>query len=160
MKLCTIGLGYIGLPSSAMFADHGTEVVGVDIDPQIVNLLNTGTIHIEEPGLEDVIKRVVANGKFRATLTPERADVFLIAVPTPNLNDTYKSCDLKYVISAVNNMLPFLEKGNVVIVESTIAPRTMDLRLVRTFMSSIAQSVCCQDKFYMNLSIITESSVD
>jgi len=126
MKLCTIGLGYIGLPSSAMFADHGTEVVGVDIDPQIVNLLNTGTIHIEEPGLEDVIKRVVANGKFRATLTPERADVFLIAVPTPNLNDTYKSCDLKYVISAVNNMLPFLEKGNVVIVESTIAPRTMD----------------------------------
>ena len=61
MKLCTIGLGYIGLPSSAMFADHGTEVVGVDIDPQIVNLLNTGTIHIEEPGLEDVIKRVVAN---------------------------------------------------------------------------------------------------
>lgn len=126
MKLCTIGLGYIGLPSSAMFADHGTEVVGVDIDPQIVNLLNTGTIHIEEPGLEEVIKRVVANGKFRATLTPERADVFLIAVPTPNLNDTYKSCDLKYVISAVNNMLPFLEKGNVVIVESTIAPRTMD----------------------------------
>jgi len=109
-----------------MFADHGTEVVGVDIDPQIVNLLNTGTIHIEEPGLEDVIKRVVANGKFRATLTPERADVFLIAVPTPNLNDTYKSCDLKYVISAVNNMLPFLEKGNVVIVESTIAARTMD----------------------------------
>ncbi len=88
----------------------------VTAKPQIVRWL----------GLEDVIKRVVANGKFRATLTPERADVFLIAVPTPNLNDTYKSCDLKYVISAVNNMLPFLEKGNVVIVESTIAPRTMD----------------------------------
>ncbi|MGA9231158.1 MAG: nucleotide sugar dehydrogenase [Exiguobacterium oxidotolerans] len=126
MKLCTIGLGYIGLPSSAMFADHGTEVVGVDIDPRIVQMLNAGDIHIEEPGLEDVIKRVVANGTFRATLTPEQADVFLIAVPTPNLDDTYKSCDLKYVISAVRNLLPHLEKGNVVIVESTIAPRTMD----------------------------------
>ena len=126
MKLCTIGLGYIGLPSSAMFADHGTDVVGVDIDPRIVKMLNAGDIHIEEPGLEDVIKRVVANGKFRATLTPEPADVFLIAVPTPNLNDTYKSCDLKYVLSAVQNMLPHVQKGNVIIVESTIAPRTMD----------------------------------
>ncbi|MCT4780993.1 MULTISPECIES: nucleotide sugar dehydrogenase [Exiguobacterium] len=126
MKLCTIGLGYIGLPSSAMFADHGTDVVGVDIDPRIVKMLNAGDIHIEEPGLEDVIKRVVANGKFRATLTPEPADVFLIAVPTPNLNDTYKSCDLKYVLAAVRNMLPHVQKGNVLIVESTIAPRTMD----------------------------------
>jgi len=126
MKLCTIGLGYIGLPSSAMFAAHGVDVVGVDIDPVIVDTLNSGEIHIEEPGLEEVIKRVVAEGKFRATLVPEKADVFLIAVPTPNRDDAEKSCDLTYVLSAVRNTLPYLETGNVLIVESTIAPRTMD----------------------------------
>lgn len=126
MKLCVIGLGYIGLPTSAMFASHGCEVVGVDVMPHVVETLNKGLIHIEEPGLGDVVKACVEKGTFRASLTPEEADAYIIAVPTPNLDDEFYSCDLKYVIAGVKSILPFLKKGNTVIVESTIAPRSMD----------------------------------
>ena len=126
MKVCVIGLGYIGLPTSAMFAKYNADVVGVDIFPEVVDKLNRGEIHIEEPGLEEVIKSVVESGKFRASLTPVEAEAFIIAVPTPNVDDEYRSCDLKYVISATEAILPFVKKGNVIIVESTIAPRTMD----------------------------------
>ncbi|WML58597.1 nucleotide sugar dehydrogenase [Neobacillus sp. PS2-9] len=126
MKLCTVGLGYIGLPTSIMFAKHDVNVVGVEIRPQVVELLNSGTIHIEEPGLQEALNEVLEKGTFRATLSPEKADAFIIAVPTPNNDDLYKSCDLSYVLSAVNSVIPYLEKGNVLIVESTIAPRSMD----------------------------------
>lgn len=126
MKLCTIGLGYIGLPTSAMFSSYGVQVVGVDVTPSVVETLNRGKIHIEEPGLGELIQTAVQNGMFRASLTPEKADAFIIAVPTPNKNDEFLSCDLTYVEAACRSILPVLEKGNVVIVESTIAPRTMD----------------------------------
>ncbi|WP_242144839.1 MULTISPECIES: nucleotide sugar dehydrogenase [unclassified Bacillus cereus group] len=126
MKVCVIGLGYIGLPTSAMFAKHGAEVVGVDINPEVVDKLNQGEIHIEEPGLGEVVKRVVNEGKLRASLTPEMADVFIISVPTPNHEDEYKSCDLSGVLMAVEKMLPHVKRGNILIVESTIAPRSMD----------------------------------
>jgi UDP-N-acetyl-D-mannosaminuronic acid dehydrogenase len=126
MKLCTIGLGYIGLPTSIMFAKHGVEVVGVDIKPEVIESLNAGKIHIEEPGLQEALQEVIEKGMFRASLTPEKADAFIISVPTPNNDDMYKSCDLSFVLSAVNTVIPYLEKGNVVIVESTIAPRSMD----------------------------------
>ncbi|MEK5304232.1 nucleotide sugar dehydrogenase [Bacillus sp. FSL R10-2201] len=126
MKICTMGLGYIGLPTSAMFAQYGAEVVGVDIHPEVVDKLNNGEIHIEEPGLGDVVKKVVTDGKFRASLTPEEADAFIISVPTPNHDDEHKSCDLTYVLTATKQVLPFVKKGNVIIVESTIAPRSMD----------------------------------
>lgn len=126
MKICTMGLGYIGLPTSAMFANYGADVLGVDLFPAVVDKLNNGEIHIEEPGLGEVVKQVVENGKFRASLTPEEADVFIIAVPTPNNDDEYKSCDLGYVLSATKSVIPLLRKGNVLIVESTIAPRSMD----------------------------------
>lgn len=124
MKICVVGLGYIGLPTSAMFASHGCEVVGVDVTKSVVDTLNAGNIHIEEPGLGEVIKEVVASGRFRASMIPEEADAFILAVPTPNLNDEFKSCDLTYVISAAKSILPYLKKGNTVIVESTIAPRS------------------------------------
>ena len=126
MKVCVVGLGYIGLPTSAMFANYNTDVIGVDISPEIVDKLNRGEIHIEEPGLKDIIKRVVENGKFKASLTPEEADAFIITVPTPNKDDEHRSCDLKYVLCAIKAILPFVKKGNVIIVESTIAPCTMD----------------------------------
>ncbi|MEH7416514.1 nucleotide sugar dehydrogenase [Neobacillus drentensis] len=126
MKLCTVGLGYIGLPTSIMFAKHDVNVVGVEIRPEVVELLNSGIIHIEEPGLQEALNEVIEKGTFRATLSPEKADAFIIAVPTPNNDDLYKSCDLTYVLSAVNSVIPYLEKGNVLIVESTIAPRSMD----------------------------------
>ncbi|MDL5376468.1 nucleotide sugar dehydrogenase [Exiguobacterium mexicanum] len=126
MKLCTIGLGYIGLPTSAVFAKYGTDVVGIDIHQSVVDKLNRGEIHIEEPGLGEVVKEVVASGKFRASLDVEPADAFIIAVPTPNNDDENKSCDLTYVLDATRRVLPVVQKGNVIIVESTIAPRTMD----------------------------------
>ncbi|QOV11585.1 nucleotide sugar dehydrogenase [Viridibacillus arvi] len=126
MKLCTIGLGYIGLPTSIMFAKHNVEVVGVDVKKDVIDALNNGEIHIEEPGLQTALDEVIAMGTFRASITPESADVFIIAVPTPNNQDLYKSCDLTYVINAIKSILPYLKRGNIIIVESTIAPRSMD----------------------------------
>lgn len=126
MKLCTVGLGYIGLPTSIMFAKHGVEVVGVDVSENVIDSLNNGKIHIEEPGLQEALEEVIAEGNFKAKLEPEKADTFILAVPTPNNDDAHRSCDLSYVMSALENILPHLEKGNTVIVESTISPRTMD----------------------------------
>ena len=125
-KICTIGLGYIGLPTSAIFAQYGSEVVGVDISRDIVEQINNGNLPIKEPGLEGLVKEVVSSGALRASITPEEADVFIIAVPTPNLNDQYNSCDISYVLKATTQIIPYLRPGNVVIIESTIAPRTMD----------------------------------
>ena len=126
MKLTTIGLGYIGLPTSIMFAKHGVDVVGVDIKQEAVDMLNGGQIHIEEPGLQDALEEVLETGKFRASTTAEEADAYIIAVPTPNKDDKYKSADISIVMSGVESIVPLLKKGDTVIVESTIAPRTMD----------------------------------
>lgn len=126
LKLCTVGLGYIGLPTSIMFANYGVEVVGVDVKKEAVDMLNGGKIHIEEPGLQEALEKVLEKGNFRASLEPEQADAFIIAVPTPNKDDQYMSCDISIVMQALENIIPYLQKGNVVIVESTIAPRTMD----------------------------------
>ncbi|MGE6257409.1 nucleotide sugar dehydrogenase [Heyndrickxia sporothermodurans] len=126
MKLCTIGLGYIGLPTAIMFAKHDVNVVGVDIDPRVIDSLNRGVIHIEEPGLQEALEEVLEKGTFSSSLNVEQADVYIVAVPTPNLSDQYKSCDLSYVLSAVNRVIPYLEIGNVLIIESTISPRSMD----------------------------------
>lgn len=126
MKLTTIGLGYIGLPTSIMFAKHGVNVTGVDINEDAVKSLNNGVLHLEEPFLDEALKEVIEAGTFKASLKPEKADCFIIAVPTPNNDDQYKSCDIGYVMSACESIIPYVEKGNVVIVESTIAPRTMD----------------------------------
>ncbi|SDK13722.1 nucleotide sugar dehydrogenase [Sediminibacillus albus] len=126
MRINTMGLGYIGLPTSIMFAKHGVEVVGVDVKPEVIESLNSGKIHIEEPGLQEALEEVIDQGTFRAALKPESADAFIISVPTPNNDDKYKSMDPSYVLGAIKATLPVLQKGNVVIVESTIAPRTMD----------------------------------
>ncbi|WP_414044584.1 nucleotide sugar dehydrogenase [Macrococcus equi] len=126
MKLTTIGLGYIGLPTSIMFAKHGVDVLGVDIKQEAVDKLNAGQIHIEEPGLQEALDEVIASGKFRASTKPEEADVYIIAVPTPNNDDEHKSCDNSIVMAGVESIVPLLKKGDTVIVESTIAPRTMD----------------------------------
>jgi UDP-N-acetyl-D-mannosaminuronic acid dehydrogenase len=126
MKVSVIGLGYIGLPTAVAFAKFGINVVGVDISHDIVEAVNTGGFRTEEPGLETLIKEVVASGTFRAALAPEEADVFIIAVPTPNMNDEYKSCDLSFVSRAVQQVLPHVRTGNTIIIESTLAPRSMD----------------------------------
>lgn len=126
MKITTIGLGYIGLPTSILFATHGHQITGVDVRPSVVDTLNQGLIHIEEEGLQDLYNEALAAGNFNASLTPAPSDAFIIAVPTPNNDNTYKSCDLSFVESAVDSVIPYLEKGNLVIVESTIAPRTTE----------------------------------
>jgi len=109
-----------------MFAKHGVDVVGVDIKQEAVDKLNNGQIHIEEPGLQEALEEVLARGKFKASTIPEQADAYIIAVPTPNNNDEHKSCDISIVMSGVESIIPLLKKGDTVIVESTIAPRTMD----------------------------------
>ncbi|WP_069650411.1 UDP-N-acetyl-D-mannosamine dehydrogenase [Caloranaerobacter ferrireducens] len=125
-KICVVGLGYIGLPTAAIFALSGHQVIGVDINEKVVEKLNKGEVHIEEPGLDKVVKMMVDTGKIIARTSPEESDVFIIAVPTPNKNDKYKSCDLSYVLSAVKSIIPYIKNGDVIIVESTIAPRTTD----------------------------------
>ena len=125
MKVCIMGQGYIGLPTAALFARSHCEVVGVDISEEMINNLNKGIIHIEEPGISDIIKKAVEKKIYVASLTPQKADAFIITVPTPYIAENY-SCDLSYVITACNTIIPYLEKGNTVIIESTIAPMSTD----------------------------------
>lgn len=123
--LCVIGLGYIGLPTAAMFADSGWNVVGVDVNPIAVGKLNQGLIHIEEVGLGELVEKVVRNGNLYAQLEPTNADCFIIAVPTPHNKEDH-TANLNYVEAATNSILPYLKEGNIVIVESTIPPRTIN----------------------------------
>jgi UDP-N-acetyl-D-mannosaminuronic acid dehydrogenase len=123
-KICVLGLGYIGLPTAAMFANVGYNVLGVDINENAVNLLNNGDIHIEEVGLGELVKKVVHQDMLRASTSPEYADIFIVAVPTPNHAD--HTANLEYVKAATENILPYLKEGNLVIIESTIPPRTIN----------------------------------
>ncbi len=116
-RICVIGLGYIGLPTAAILATRGKQVVGVDVQPDVIEIINDGRIHIIEPDLDDAVHASVARGFLRASLTPELADVFIIAVPTPF--DADHKPDLRYVESASRSIAPMLRKGSVVILEST-----------------------------------------
>ncbi len=129
-KICVIGLGYIGLPTASMFASHGFGVHGVDINPKIIETLREGRIHIEEPGLATVVKAAINSGNLTVNLAPAAADVFIIAVPTPysHHGGAIPSADMSYVTAAVESVLPFLKKGDLVILESTSpAGTTRDL---------------------------------
>ena len=125
-KINVIGLGYIGLPTAATFSKYGIEVIGVDVNPQIIETLKEGRIHIEEPGLLDIIKEDIERGTLTFSTSPVESDAFIIAVPTPNNKDEYKSCDTTYVLKATESILPVLKKGDLVVIESTIAPRTTE----------------------------------
>ncbi|NIF24557.1 UDP-N-acetyl-D-mannosamine dehydrogenase [Candidatus Pantoea multigeneris] len=115
--ISVIGLGYIGLPTAAIFASQGKRVVGVDVNAHAVETINRGDIHIVEPELDAVVKTAVQQGLLRATLTPEAADAFLIAVPTPFMADHQP--DLRYVKAAAESIAPVLKAGDLVILEST-----------------------------------------
>lgn len=116
-KICVIGIGYIGLPTAAMFAKYGYKVIGVDIKEDVVEELNKGNILIEEPNLKELIKDMVLNKQLKGSTTPCESDVFIIAVPTPI--DKEKKSDLSYVKDACNSIIPYLKKGNLVVLEST-----------------------------------------
>lgn len=123
-----MGLGYIGLPTAAMFATHGHQIIGVDVKEEVVNELNQGKIVIKEPYLDILVQAAVTSGNLKAKTSPEEADVFIIAVPTPITED--KKADMSYVLAATEAIVPFLKEGNVVILESTSPTGTvMELML-------------------------------
>ncbi|MFE3898494.1 MULTISPECIES: nucleotide sugar dehydrogenase [unclassified Priestia] len=123
LKTCILGLGYIGLPTALMFANHQTEVHGVDINTDIIKKLNSKKLHIYEPGLEELLIKAIQTGKISFSTTPVPSEAFIISVPTP-INDD-KTANLKFVIKAIEMILPYLQKGNLVVLESTVPPKTV-----------------------------------
>jgi UDP-N-acetyl-D-mannosaminuronic acid dehydrogenase len=122
--ICILGLGYIGLPTAAMFATHGHKIIGVDINENVVKELNKGKITIEEPYLDIMVQAAVTSGNLKAQTSPSEADVFIICVPTPISEE--KTADLSYVKSATESIIPYLKKGNIVVLESTSPPGTVE----------------------------------
>ena len=116
-EVVTIGLGYIGLPTSALIASHGTNVLGVDINQKVVNTINQGKIHIVEPELDQIVSKAVAEGFFRASTKPKAADVYLVVVPTPFKGN--HEPDISFVEAATKGLIPLLKKGDLYIIEST-----------------------------------------
>ncbi len=116
-EVVTIGLGYIGLPTSALIASHGTNVLGVDINQKVVDTINKGKIHIVEPDLDKIVSKAVSNGFFKASTKPTSADVYLIVVPTPFKGN--HEPDISFVEAATKGIVPFLKKGDLYIIEST-----------------------------------------
>ncbi|HEY2839927.1 MAG TPA: UDP-N-acetyl-D-mannosamine dehydrogenase [Pirellulales bacterium] len=123
-KVCVMGLGYIGLPTASILANKGYHVFGVDVRPDVVDTINRGQIHIEEPDLDILVRSAVNSGQLKAGLAPEPADIFIICVPTP-INPDH-SPDLSYVEQASRAIRPHVRAGNLVILESTSPPLTTD----------------------------------
>lgn len=126
-KICVLGLGYIGLPTASVMATKGFSVVGVDVNPRVVETINKGNIHIVEPDLDILVKSAVHSGNLTASSKPQEADVFIIAVPTPFKEN--KKPDLTYVEGATESIIPVLKKGNLVILESTSPVGTTHTRV-------------------------------
>ena len=117
VEVVTIGLGYIGLPTSALIASHGTNVLGVDVNRNVVNTINQGKIHIVEPDLDTIVANAVFNGYFKASTKPCSAEVYLIVVPTPFKGD--HDPDISFVEAATKGILQLLKEGDLYIIEST-----------------------------------------
>ncbi len=116
-KVCVIGLGYIGLPTAALLANRNYLVHGVDIQKDVVDTINKGKVHIVEPALDTFVRSAVLSGNLTAHTKPAKSDIFMIAVPTPILANT--DPDISYVISATEAIAPYIEDGNMIILEST-----------------------------------------
>ncbi len=112
-----MGLGYIGLPTAIIAAKHGIEIVGVDINPQVVDMTNAGKLHIIEPGMEEMLQEVVKSGMLHATTTPETSDAYFMVVPTPFKGD--HEPDISFVDSATRMVIPLLKEGDLFVIEST-----------------------------------------
>ena len=120
--VCVLGLGYIGLPTASVLATHGYEVIGVDVNQELVNRLQGGDVHIHEPGLKTMVQAGLNSGNLKVSDKPAPADAFIITVPTPIAPD--KSADLKYVETVANTIAPLLKYGDLVVLESTVPPGT------------------------------------
>jgi UDP-N-acetyl-D-mannosaminuronic acid dehydrogenase len=131
-KVCVIGLGYIGLPTASTFATHGLNVIGVDINSEVVSILRNGGVHISEPGLQQLVQAAVQSGRMKISDVPEEADAFIISVPTPFYQDeqgsfegrSYRLADMRAVTAATESIVEYLQPGNLVVLESTSPPRT------------------------------------
>lgn len=117
MKACFMGLGYIGLPTAIIAAKHGIEVVGVDVNQTVVDKTNSGNLHIVEEGLEDLLREVIASGRFKAYTRPQECDAYFIVVPTPFKGD--HEPDISFVEAATRMVLPLLKDGDLFVIEST-----------------------------------------
>ena len=117
MKVCFMGLGYIGLPTAIIAAKSGVEVVGVDINTKVVEMTNAGKMHIKEPGLEEELQNVLKSGNFKATSHPEESDAYFIVVPTPFKGGHQP--DISYVENATRMVIPLLKAGDLFVIEST-----------------------------------------
>lgn len=117
MKVCFMGLGYIGLPTAILAARHGIRIAGVDINPKVVEMTNAGKLHILEPGMEDMLQEVVKAGMLHASATPEVSDAYFMVVPTPFKGN--HEPDVSYVEAATRAVLPLLKEGDLYVIEST-----------------------------------------
>lgn len=124
MKACFMGLGYIGLPTAIIAAKHGVQVVGVDINPKVVEMTNQGKLHIIEPGMEEMLQEVVKMGSLKATTVPEVSDAYFVVVPTPFKGN--HEPDISYVEAATRAVLPLLKEGDLYVIESTSPVGTTD----------------------------------
>ncbi len=124
MNACFMGLGYIGLPTAIIAAKHGINVIGVDINPKVVEMTNQGQLHIIEPGMQELLQEVVASGQLRASTTPEVSDAYFIVVPTPFKAN--HEPDISYVAAATRAVLPLLKEGDLYVIESTSPVGTTD----------------------------------
>lgn len=125
LRICVVGLGYIGLPTAAVLGSRGYQIHGVEINPKAVETINSGKAHIVEPDLDILVRAVVTTGNLKAHTEPAEADIFMICVPTPLTDDQKPQLD--YVRSATKSICPFLKKGDLVILESTSPPGTTEL---------------------------------
>lgn len=125
MKVCFMGLGYIGLPTSIIAAKHGVQVIGVDINSHVVEKTNAGELHIIEPGLEKLLQEVTGSGMLHASTTPEESDAYFIVVPTP-FKGSHEP-DISYVEAATRTVIPFLKPGDLFVIESTSPVGTTDV---------------------------------
>jgi len=122
-KVCVMGLGYIGLPLASILANDGYQVLGVDIREDIITKINNGEACSKEPDLKTLVQAAIKAGNLKVSSTkPSKSNIFIIAVQTPLTKA--KTADLNYVTRATESILPVLEKGNTVILESTVPPRT------------------------------------
>ena len=124
MKACFMGLGYIGLPTAIIAAKHGVQVIGVDINPKVVEMTNQGKLHIIEPGMEEMLQEVVKSGALKASTTPEVSDAYFMVVPTPFKGN--HEPDISYVEAATRAVLPLLKEGDLYVIESTSPVGTTD----------------------------------
>lgn len=123
-KICVVGLGYIGLPTAVTFANHGVRVHGVDVNEKAVNMIQNKQLHIEEDGLQERLDRAIDEKLLTVSTKPEEADVFIIAVPSPINRD--KTANLEYVRQATASVVPYIKEGNLVVLESTVPPKTVE----------------------------------